>query len=126
MTETLYVALDLFHAASYVPRQAHRPPIHTAKDESYAHDVGRISFVLQPFLIEGLSSDSSPDLPTYLGWDAARLGQPGTVRFLSSHAVTAIFAGAANPVITPVPFPPMTLLDFDATWSGDGKLTVSR
>jgi hypothetical protein len=87
MPTCLYIAFDLFHAASYVPRQGDgRPPWYAKNDETYEHDAERYYAVLQPFLISEAGKPADLSLLDYLtNWSAARLANPGAVVFLGAR-----------------------------------------
>jgi hypothetical protein len=123
MADTLFIAFDLFHAASYVPRKdANRPSGYAKNDESYAHDEGRFYAVLQPFLI------GTPSITDYLAsWDKARLSQPGALTFLDENVITNVIAPLpADTPVTPVPFPRDATLELHARWANNGKFDVTR
>src|SRR4051812_40704075 len=109
MSETLYIALDLFHPASYTPRNdGSRPAEYAAADERYTHDRDWFYLIVQPFLIRFGGADDSPTLTDYLrSWDNARLATPGSVRLLDDQVVAAIqgHAAAAPISVIPVPLP---------------------
>jgi hypothetical protein len=132
MSETIYLAFDLFHAAAYAPLAAgNRPAAYAAGDERYTHDRGWFYAVLQPFLISSGSEDDSPSLSTYLrDWNDARLAQPGALRFLDETVVAELRAkvqAQTAPVsVIPVPFPADATLGFVATWTGGGAMNAQR
>jgi hypothetical protein len=115
MTDSLYIAVDLFHAASYKPAaNTTRPATHAAEDESYAHDEGFYYIVLQPFLIESQHT-SSPSVSEYFDWNHAKLMEADRVTLLDRVLLERLAQQPASSV-TPVPLPPDAQLSLRVTW----------